>query len=76
MVSVGIIVPGYGSDYMTDAEIVVNSEGKRYVQGTAYEEMWGPNIPEGCPPMPYTMNVPVSCILWAEPSSEEWPRKC
>ena len=69
MISVGIIIPGFGSEYLTDAEIVV-SEGRRYVMGTAHEKLYGDNIPEGCPPMPITMNVPVSCILWADPRSE------
>ena len=57
---IGIIYPGAGSDAMSDPEVVTH-EGKRYVQGTVYDDLdWPDHIP-------YSMNVRVSCILWCEP---------
>lgn len=68
---IGIIIPGDGSDNMEDPEVVVSSEGKRYVEGTVYDDQTGGfNMPDGPCLIPFTMSVPVSCILSCDPASE------
>lgn len=73
--AIRVIIPGAGSEYMTDPEVVF-WKGKWHVEGTVYDDQTGGfNMPDGPCLIPFSMNVPVSCILRCDPPSEPLKRE-
>ena len=69
-----ILYPGFGSDWMDGMELT-RHEGKWFVTGTAYESMSGFNVPEGCPPMPISVSVPINCLRNLDEPFSAWPKE-
>ena len=68
--SADVIVPGHGSEYVRDVEII-RCHGRYMVRGTYFENQ---SINERPYHIPLTLTLPVSCILSTWPESEPWPR--